>query len=392
MKKGLFAFTALLVLFCFSGCKDRSFSKAQKIYDEDGFEAYVDFVKKKNTYYPIEMAPDGLSPLLFSMKEKNDEAVCLFLETGAQIFDEIDGHGRGFFDYFLQISDVATKNKIAGKISHVLWYASMGRTDYLNAIELILDNDVEREVIQALMDKGFLDPDYGYIKGKTPLMFAAQRNTDVDILSCLLAQSKAPNATNENKWTAAMYAARYNPNPAILEQLILKSSDHEPNDFGVTLTMLAACNPNPGVLLQVPNAMTQIDFQAQNGKTALMYACENKQPLSTVRVLVSLFGANLNIADADGKTSLMYAVSSYNSPEVVKYLIESGASIELFDNNGNGFDYYLQSNDTLRNSELRVLMTSHTETGLDTDAEHGDNLDDPEEVKRLQEIDLNSLY
>lgn len=102
-----------------------------------------------------------------------------------------------------------------------------------------------------------------------------------------------------------MYAARYNPNPAVMEDLILRGANSEPNSVGLTVTMLASCNPNPGVLLTLLKYKNEINSVTDNGKTALMYACENNQNAAVIKMLIDN-GANLNARDSNGKTVREY--------------------------------------------------------------------------------------
>ena len=54
MKRNIFACLILLVnLFFITGCKDKSASKAEKIYKDKGLEAYSEYVTSKNTYYML---------------------------------------------------------------------------------------------------------------------------------------------------------------------------------------------------------------------------------------------------------------------------------------------------------------------------------------------------
>lgn len=353
MKRVMFVILFLFII-CLGGCFKfkNSQERHQEIYNEEGFAAYVEYVKKTKDYEPIIVSDEGLTPLLFAMKENDAESACLFLEYGASVYEE-DRNEKDFWDYFIQISDISAKNQIANETINLQWIASSGKEKYLAVFEFILDNDIEYEVVNNLVEKNIIHPDYEEeFAGRTVLMFAAQRNTDVRIIDCLLTHTEQINKTNDNKWTAAMYAARYNPNPQIFEQFVLKGANLEPNEFGITLTMLAACNPNPGVLLKVPNAPSQINFQTANGKTALMYACENGQDLSSISLLVEGLGANVNLVDKDGKTALMYALASYSGMDVIEYLINAGAFVDVVDLHGNGLNYYLKSNNMLKDINL----------------------------------------
>lgn len=353
MKRTIVMVSLLIFSIYFGGC-----FKSNDMEENDNPKDFVEYVlqvRETKEYIPIVISEDGLTPLLFAMKNNDAEAVCLFLKTGAS-FSEADVNGNDFWDYFIQMSDISAKIQIANETIDLQWLASSGKENYMAVYEYMLDNDIEYEVIKSLVNRGIINPDYGEYAGKSVLMFAAQRNTDVRIIDCFLTHAKQINKQSDNKWTAAMYAARYNPNPQIIEQFVLKKANLEPNEFGITLTMLAACNSNPGVLLKIPNAKNEVNLCTLNGKTALMYACENAQDLASIKILVEKFGSDVNLADKDGKTALMYALASYSRIDVIEYLINAGASVDVVDLHGNGLNYYLKSNSVLKQSKLSLIL------------------------------------
>ena len=136
-------------------------------------------------------------------------------------------------------------------------------------------------------------------------MYAAQSNVDVRTVKYLLDKGAKIDVKNSNEWTALMYAARYNPNPAVMEDLILRGANSEPNSVGLSITMLASCNPNPGVLLTLLKYKNEINAVTDKGKTALMYACENNQNANVIKMLIDN-GADLNAKDSGGKTVREY--------------------------------------------------------------------------------------
>ena len=136
-------------------------------------------------------------------------------------------------------------------------------------------------------------------------MYAAQCSFDVRTVKYLLDKGAKIDSKNRNEWSALMYAARYNPNPAVMEDLILRGANTGSNSVGLTITMLAACNPNPGVLLTLLKYKDEINASTDKGKTALMYACENNQNVAVIKMLIDN-GADLVAKDSDGKTVREY--------------------------------------------------------------------------------------
>ena len=56
--------------------------------------------------------------------------------------------------------------------------------------------------------------------------------------------------------------------------------------------------------------------------------------------ILSWAGADIEVRDDDGNTPLIYA-SIYGHIEIVKYLIDQGADIEIRNNYGRSFTFYL---------------------------------------------------
>lgn len=122
---------------------------------------------------------------------------------------------------------------------------------------------------------------------KTPLMFASQINPNVAITKLLIDSGADLNAKNENEWTALMYAARYNENPLVFKDLLIRGATAKANSAGLTILMLAACNPNPGVLFEVLQSQKDtINNETAEGKTALDYAFENKMSSYHIELLI----------------------------------------------------------------------------------------------------------
>lgn len=316
----------LLALFILSGCKKTSYKNAKKIYEKEGLDSYSKYVEEFKVYYQIEDEQNSETPLLLAMKNKNIPAAKIFLQAGANPSQEKSKNGKTFAEYFLALN-TDEKCEVAQFVPASYWSSDFGMKKYSNPAEFLLDNDAEPEAISFLLSNDKISPDRSDLNGKTLLMFAAQRNTNEEILNSMIKKSKNINAANRNNWNALMYAARYNPNPSILEILLKNGAEIPAENKSVTVTMLAACNPNPGVLLKIPPEMLKINSQSDDGKTALIYACENKQDLATIQLLVDDYKSDVNLADINGKTALDYASASYPDDSVSNFLRESGASI-----------------------------------------------------------------
>lgn len=280
---------------------EKEFAKAQEAYNKKGMDGFCKYLEK-NSYFAIkDSSQDDATPLLIAVKDGNLENAKLFLEKGASV-EEKDSKENGLLDYALQSSNPESLAFAIEALPIPSWNVAdangcfpfikviVQRSDFAKIKKCIdLTNDINRA------DKN----------GKTPLMYAAQSNVDVRTVKYLLDKGAKIDVKNSNEWSALMYAARYNPNPAVMEDLILRGTSSEPNSVGLTVTMLAACNPNPGVLMTLLKYKDEINAATDKGKTALMYACENGQNSSVIKMLIDN-GANLNAKDSNGKTIREY--------------------------------------------------------------------------------------
>ena len=223
MKKYLYICPILLVsLLVLIGCKDKSFSKAEKIYKNKGLDDYAAFVEEKNTYYKItDSKNNGATPLLIAIKDGKSAFVDSFIRHGASFFTEQDQDGKDIFDYLLEKVSAGDEVRQIIEIIPVDYWSSEQN------IKRLLEIESNYPLFAILVEQDKFSPDYIVGKGKTVLMYAAQHTPDIRYIKQLAEKTKDINKINDNEWNAVMYAARYNPNPAVLEYLLKKDANTE---------------------------------------------------------------------------------------------------------------------------------------------------------------------
>ncbi len=357
MKKKYILYLFLpLLLFSIHACNKSApeswiMEKAESVYREQGmmeFEKYVE----KNCYFPVvDTENNGATPLLVAIQNKNLDSIILFLEKGASL-DEQDSNGRGVLDYALQNLDEKILNYIVPVLPQEFWNTKDKDGDF--PFVKILCNCDNYETIKRVIEltQNIDEPNNA---GKTPLMYAAQCNTDLRVLKLLLDKAARKDRKSSKEWTSLMYAARYNPNPLVLKDLLLRGADFQPNSVGLTLIMLASCNPNPGVLMTLSEVLNDFNAKTDRGKTALMYACENGQPSSVITFLIDR-KVNVNAADENKKTALMYALANYKISEPIYLLLAAGAECNACDKDGKDIKEYLKENPHLKTTMLEKTI------------------------------------
>ncbi|MGO9309038.1 MAG: ankyrin repeat domain-containing protein [Spirochaetia bacterium] len=145
--------------------------------------------------------------------------------------------------------------------------------------------------------------------GVTVLMYAAQFNTDPEVVTILLNAGANVKARPNRDATALLLAARYNPNPEVITRLLKAGANpQDVNMLGQTALMVAArYNPNPQVIMVLMNAGANVKASDETyHMTALMYAAEFSTNPGTVEALLKA-GADAMARDDEEKTALDYA-------------------------------------------------------------------------------------
>ncbi|MCM1324502.1 MAG: ankyrin repeat domain-containing protein [Acetobacter sp.] len=179
--------------------------------------------------------------------------------------------------------------------------------------------------------------------GRTALMYAAQRNVGVNLVSVLKSARSGVkdyvNRKDNDGRTALMYAVGFENNqPFKSHTLLVNGADAKAADKnGKTVLMYAVANPYSRVdargISEILAADRVVDRKDNEGRTALMYAAANVQ--TDGNVLIELFnaGAEVNARDNNGKTVLMYAMESGDIGKV-QLLLSAGAKMDAKTNDG----------------------------------------------------------
>lgn len=264
--------------------------------------------------------------------------------------------------------------------------------------ELAVENQEEPEGIEELKNYSF------FHESTTALMLASASLQDNGVVMQLLKAGANPNATDEVGRTALLLNAMCNGSTSNATTLLKKGADVNASMNNGLTSLFSACmnsrspefiklllvhgaNPNTSALngstplieaakeyqdLEVIDLLLKhgadINAETFNGSTAFSQACawndsikvidrlyiagggENRRlnelgysrtPIMSVAIdgspevlqyLIEI-GADVNLSDDRGNTALMLA-SKWNTPEIVKRLLEAGADLEARDNQG----------------------------------------------------------
>ena len=148
---------------------------------------------------------------------------------------------------------------------------------------------------------------------------------DADFIrNAITNRSANVNAHDYYDVTALMFAAEKNSDPNVIEALISAGADPQARDKdGKTALMYAAkSNPSPEIITALTNGGSYVNARDNNRMTALMHAARSNNA-GVVKALIDS-GAE-ELADKRGWTALFWAARYTTDPSVVGVLLDAGA-------------------------------------------------------------------
>lgn len=219
---------------------------------------------------------------------------------------------------------------------------SDGRTPLMNAavsrpdlMPLLIENGADvGAVAQSARDRG-----------KTALMFAAERNPDPEVSRFLIEKGAEVDARDEDGRTSLMWAVSHG-SPEVVALLIQRGADVNAKDHYGGSPLRGWAYAGEKVYTRTGDSVKKLSLLADNGakidvrdregRTPLMAAMHGNGGSPAAATLLIERGANVDARDKDGRTPLMHAVvqESETGPELVSLLIQKGANVNAKDNNG----------------------------------------------------------
>lgn len=186
-------------------------------------------------------------------------------------------------------------------------------------------------LVCRLLDRG-VAPDARNNADETPLMEAADRG-EADIVGCLLAHGANVNGISRQNATA-LKSAVDGQRDSVVRLLLEHGADVNQITTGGSRVLIAAASlGREDYTDQFLKAGADPNARDATGNSALSWACQSGGSLRLVSQLVNN-GAKVSIISGpEAMTPLMYAAQSCK-PEVLRFLVEHGASVDEFDFEG----------------------------------------------------------
>lgn len=191
--------------------------------------------------------------------------------------------------------------------------------------------------------------------GQGPLGYAVA-SAGAETISFLLSAGANPRASDQNGSTVLMLACAQTADPEVV-RILLKAGARvdDLDDYRYTPIFYALYNERRDDILPILfDAGAKGDIRAIDGTTALMMASYFGNAALVAR-LVSV-GAPINAADDQGKTALMYACEQNQDDSAIRALLEAGADISIRDEDGALARDYLARNAALAETAAAGLV------------------------------------
>lgn len=275
-------------------------------------------------------ASTGTTPLLFAASHNQDPRIVAMLAAAGADLAAVDAKGRT-------------------ALSSAIYY------------------NKNREVAETLIKLGARVNSRDE-NGMTPLMHAVVEPANEILVKALIRHGAKVNARDNKGSTALIWACGVKGNENIVTILLKAGASLNAGAANhVRALDMAIRSAANGDTYKEPRSASLIDLLLRHGakltsKDPLLYeawlvAVAAKDGLNLARRIVHL-GIDVNMPDRDGITALMEAAIGNPNPEMVKFLIKSGARIDAVSRNGTtALLYATQYN----NSEVVKFLLAETE-------------------------------
>ena len=205
-----------------------------------------------------------------------------------------------------------------------------------NALLLAIAGDKDFHLTDYFISKG-LDLNSKDSQGNNAFSYAA-RAGNIDAIKALMAKGVS---VNENAMLMAAQGSRRGANSISLYQYLegLHVKPTAINKNGENVLHIIVRRPGQNEIIQyLLSKGVDVNQADEEGNTVFMNAASSRDTSAMAILLPHV--KNVNQANNKGVTALAIAVRS-SSPDVVRYLIKKGASVNVTDANGDNLGYYL---------------------------------------------------
>lgn len=195
--------------------------------------------------------------------------------------------------------------------------------------------------------------------GRSDLMKAAASGNEWQVKNLLESGAKI-DLTDNDGWTALMYAARYSDSLATLELLLSAKADvKKTNKYGSSALLIAVCyNNNPKVISRLMEYYQPSDRELLKAFVILLTSSSSQNYIMNAKIELFIRKEIPLNTFYKGKTPLMYAAQFASSTEVIKILLDHDAVKSLRSVEGKTVFDYAKENTKLDHDDIYWSLNS----------------------------------
>lgn len=308
-----------------------------------------------------DLTHDGANALLLAVPAAKDFTLIDYFVSKGLPITSTDANGNTAFNYAVRNGNIQTLKALVAKgvkyNDNAMIMAAQGSRggsntlpvyQYLeslkinpnaigkngeNVLHALVRRPKQEEIINYFVSKG-VDINKADNDGTTPFMNAAATNTDVTLLTSLLAQVKNINHVN-NKGVSALTLAVRSNTPEVVALLIAKGADVnvvDKNGDNLAAYLIQGYAPQRAEAYEAKAKLLvekglKLNVPQKNGNT-LYHLAMAKEDIELLKRLEAL-KLDVNSKNAEGLTILHKAAMTAKDDAILKYLISIGAKKEV---------------------------------------------------------------
>lgn len=291
--------------------------------------------------------PDGHTPLMAAAIRGRDDVMQYLIRRGAD-FKAVDKQGISVLDYYnkryyLQTLnfEIAPTASPSERLYAQFKFIAEKHFEYNKALKQApFSSDPESATADAIKNLADIDVTDEY--GCTPFLNAVQQNNPLSVLEQYIDAKANINASCRSSQNALMFLAPHANENATPEQqigklkyLIRNKIDiNATDDNGYSALMYALANrADPQFISTLLKANADVNSSSHDGETPLWIALRHQVSAETLKLLIE-YGAKVNQKDARRETPLWYQLRTNGNPELTILLVRADADISVTDTAG----------------------------------------------------------
>ena len=270
---------------------------------------------------------------------RNPEIVVFLLRQGLDIKSEPEPGTTPMFLAAMHNSDPRIVELLAAAGADLESSDNKGNTALSNAIYFNKNREVAETLIKLGAKINVIDEN-----GMTPLMLAVAEPGNESLVKTLIKHGAQVNARDKKGFTVLMRACAVKDNEKVVAMLLKAGASTDPvTENNVTALSMAIHSALHTGAYKEPISVRVIELLLRHGvkltrrhplfPEVWLLSAAAEDGLNLARKLRRQ-GIDVNFSDKDGITALMKSAMSNTNPEMVKFLLASGARIDMVSRHG----------------------------------------------------------